>query len=163
ARAIAAVLQELGLEGERVILLHPPGLEYVASFFGCLFARVSAVPAYPPDLSRLERSLPRLRAVGRDSSAAAVLRLGAIPAMARGFGARARELADLRWLASDEVDDAMADRWQPPPVTGRDIAFFQYTSGSTGNPRGVMVSHRNLLHNSAQVSRYFVHSRSSRM
>jgi acyl-CoA synthetase (AMP-forming)/AMP-acid ligase II len=70
ARAIAATLQLLGLEGQRALLLYPPGLDYVAAFFGCLYAGVVAVPAYPP---RRNRSLERVRAVAADSRAAAVL------------------------------------------------------------------------------------------
>src|SRR5262245_38739438 len=72
ARAIAALLQESVPAGERVLLLYPPGLDYVSAFFGCLFARVVAVPAYPPDPARIERTLPRLRAIVRDSGASCV-------------------------------------------------------------------------------------------
>ena len=61
ARAIAVALQDAGLQrGDRAVLLYPPGLEYIAGFFGCLYAGVIAVPAYPPNPMRLDRTLPRL-------------------------------------------------------------------------------------------------------
>src|SRR5919108_4646093 len=63
ARAIAASLQSQVPPGERALLLYPPGLDYVAAFFGCLYAGVVAVPAYPPDPARLNRTLSRLRAI----------------------------------------------------------------------------------------------------
>src|SRR5688572_20145465 len=69
ARTIAARLQSLGLAGERALLIFPPGLDYVAAFFGCTYAGVIAVPAYPPDPSRLNRTVPRLTAIIEDSGA----------------------------------------------------------------------------------------------
>src|SRR5690349_5941385 len=69
ARAIAATIQDRGLAGERALLLYPPGLDYVAGFFGCLYAGAVAVPAYPPDPARLDRTLPRLIAIIRDAQA----------------------------------------------------------------------------------------------
>src|SRR3954471_2135476 len=63
ARAIAAMLQRVAAPGDRALLLYPPGPEYIAAFFGCLYAGVVAVPAYPPNPARLDRTLPRLRAI----------------------------------------------------------------------------------------------------
>src|SRR5918911_1404587 len=73
ARAIAAQLQEASAEGERALLLYPPGLEFISAFLGCLYAKVVAVPAYPPHPTRLDRTLPRLRAIAQDSGARFVL------------------------------------------------------------------------------------------
>ena len=73
ARSIGACLQQFTSPGERAVLLYPPGLDYVAGFFGCLYAGVVAVPAYPPDPMRLERTLPRLRAIIQDAQATVVL------------------------------------------------------------------------------------------
>ncbi|NRD55158.1 AMP-binding protein, partial [Corallococcus exiguus] len=73
ARRIASALRERGAQGERVLLLYPPGLDYIAGFFGCLYAGAVAVPAYPPDPMRLERTLPRLRAIIQDARASVVL------------------------------------------------------------------------------------------
>src|SRR5262249_46740110 len=148
-------LQSLGLAGQRALLLHPPGIEYVASFLACLYAGVAAVPAYPPDLTRLERSLPRLRAVAEDAGAAAVLTIAALRQMSEGFQSLAPELTALPWIASDEIDESIAGDWKPPALAAGDLAFLQFTSGSTGTPRGVMVTHGSLFHNAGFSHRAF--------
>src|SRR6185295_4718571 len=94
ARAIAAVLQEHGARGERVLLLYPPGLEYVAAFFGCLYAGAVAVPAYPP---RLNRSLPRLRSILEDARPLVALTTAAILARVEGWSEQAPWLGAVRW------------------------------------------------------------------
>ncbi len=90
---IAAALQAGSAAGERALLLYPPGLEYIAGFFGCLYAGVIAVPAYPPDPMRLERTLPRLRAIIRDAQARVVLTTSFILGMAEALFEQAPELA----------------------------------------------------------------------
>src|SRR5438132_9456546 len=67
ARAIAALLQQHASAGDRALLLYPPGLDYIAAFFGCLYAGLVAVPAYPPNPMHLDRTLPRLRALAHDA------------------------------------------------------------------------------------------------
>src|SRR6185295_11970053 len=73
ARAIAATLQDAGAAGERVLLLYPPGIEFIAGFLGAVFAGAIAVPTYPPNPRRLDRTLPRLRGIARDCQAGFVL------------------------------------------------------------------------------------------
>ena len=73
ARAIAALLQSLGATGARALLLHPPGLDYIVALFGCLYAKVIAVPAYPPHPARIDRTLPRLQAIAKDAGATLAL------------------------------------------------------------------------------------------
>src|SRR5439155_506248 len=73
ARAIGALLQEIGDAGQPVLLLYPPGLDFVAAFFGCTFAGMTAVPAYPPHPGRAGRVLPRLRAILESAQPRAVL------------------------------------------------------------------------------------------
>ncbi len=141
ARAIAVTLRERGLEGERALLLYPPGLDFVTAFFGCLYAGVVAVPAYPP---MQPRHLGRLRSILGDSTAHAVLASSAVEQAVRPMF---QDAAGLQWIVTDEIDRGRADGWQEPPVTGDSLAFLQYTSGSTGTPKGVMVTHANLLHN----------------
>ena len=75
ARSIAALLQDEGAAGERALLLYPPGLEYIEAFFGCLYAGVVAVPAYPP---RLNRPSPRIQAMVADAQATVALTTGQI-------------------------------------------------------------------------------------
>ncbi|WP_257450671.1 non-ribosomal peptide synthase/polyketide synthase, partial [Archangium lipolyticum] len=147
SRAIGAMLQELGAAGERVVLLYPPGLEYIAGFFGCLYGGAVAVPAYPPDPSRLERTLPRLMAIIRDSQASVVLTTGFIAGMAEGLCEQAPELKALKWVATDELEAGVESSWRDPGLGADSLAFLQYTSGSTGTPKGVMLSHGNLLSN----------------
>ena len=145
ARAVAARLQALGLAGERALLVYPAGLEYLAGFFGCLYAGVVAVPAYPP---RLNRSVSRLQSIVQDARVAVALttselRLAAAP-----------ELAALRWVATDGLVEGAED-WRHPEAVAETLAFLQYTSGSTAVPKGVMVTHGNLLHNQAMIQRAF--------
>ncbi|MFL5357614.1 amino acid adenylation domain-containing protein, partial [Archangium sp.] len=147
ARRIGAALQQLSRPGERAILLYPPGLEYVAGFFGCLYANLVAVPAYPPDPSRLERTLPRLRAIIQDAQATVVLTTAFIAGMGEFLFEQAPELRALRWVATDELPAEAEASWKRPEVEAGTLAFLQYTSGSTGTPKGVRLSHANLLHN----------------
>ncbi|PYR28884.1 MAG: AMP-binding protein [Acidobacteria bacterium] len=146
ARAIAACLQSRMRPGSRVLLLYPPGLDFVGAFFACLFANVVAVPAFPPGGGRsVSRSgserLARLAAICADAEPSAVLTTSET----------ARRLSwapDLEVIASDDIVDSGA-AWRDPGVGRRTIAFLQYTSGSTAIPKGVMVTHGNLLHNLA--------------
>jgi amino acid adenylation domain-containing protein len=151
ARAIAAELQQSGMEGQPVLLLYPSGLEFVAAFFGCLYAGAIAVPAYPPGSSR---SLPRLHAIIGDARPRAVLTESPLVARARA-SLSSSAAGESPVLATDTVPDAAADAWRRPGTAGGDLAFLQYTSGSTTSPRGVMVSHANLLHNERAIQEAF--------
>ncbi|MGZ3460875.1 MAG: AMP-binding protein, partial [Archangium sp.] len=155
ARRIGAVLQQHTRPGERAILLYPPGLEYVAGFFGCLYANLVAVPAYPPDPTRLERTLPRLRAIIQDAQATVVLTTSFIASMGEFLFEQAPELRALRWVATDELPAQAGESWRRPEVEADTLAFLQYTSGSTGTPKGVKLSHGNLLHNLKLISHAF--------
>ncbi|NOK36744.1 amino acid adenylation domain-containing protein, partial [Corallococcus exercitus] len=155
AHRIAAALQSLAAEGERAVLLYPPGVDYLSGFFGCVCSGLVAVPAYPPDPSRLERTLPRLRALIADSGATVVLTTSVILSMAEFLFTDAPELRALKWVATDALDASDAAAWKRPDVTADTLAFLQYTSGSTGTPRGVMLSHGNLLHNLTAIRRAF--------
>ena len=183
ARAIAAFFQQKGLTGERALLLYPPGLEYITGFFGCLYADVIAVPAYPPDPNRLNRSLPRLQAIINDAGATFALSTDSIIYMIRMLKlgskvsntlgrmpflrkfrttmkyfssskqaiAESRELGDLQWFSTDSIPNGLSGEWHHPEINEQSISFLQYTSGSTGNPKGVILTHENLLHNSKVI------------
>ncbi|HEU4433459.1 MAG TPA: amino acid adenylation domain-containing protein, partial [Pyrinomonadaceae bacterium] len=151
ARRIAAVLQQISKPGERVLLLYPPGLGYVSAFFGCLYAQLIAVPAYPPDPSRFSRSLPRLRAIVEDSRSTIALTTDPILNRARVLFDESPLLKSMNWMSVDAVEETIADDWRELPVSDEALAFLQYTSGSTGKPKGVMLTHRNLLHNAGLV------------
>ncbi|WP_394831334.1 AMP-binding protein [Pendulispora rubella] len=152
ARTVAAALQGTCRPGDRAILLYPPGLEFIAAFFGCLYAGVIAVPAYPP---KANRNLSRLRDIVGDCQAVVALSTRQIGNSIQGHW------SELHWIATDTLDGATAASWQNPSIAKNAIAFLQYTSGSTGTPRGVMVSHRNLVHNSECIRERWGHSPSS--
>jgi amino acid adenylation domain-containing protein len=158
ARAIAAWLQSFGAEDERAILLYPPGLDYIAAFFGCLYAKVIAVPAYPP---QRKRTLGRLQAVLTDSGATFALTTTKVRA---GIERLSRQdpgmdgFRNVQWLETDALPEGIENTWLSPAVTAHTLAFLQYTSGSTGSPKGVMVGHGNLLHNQRMIQEAFGHS-----
>ncbi len=158
ARAIGAALQQAGLAGQRALLLYPPGLEFVAAFLGCLYGGVAAVPAYPP---RSNRNLPRLLAIARDARPALALTTADLAAKLGGLAAAVPELEAVRFLPTDGLDLAAAEGWRDPG-SGRDtLAFLQYTSGSTATPKGVMITHGNLLHNEEMIRQAFGQSERS--
>ncbi|MFP2932504.1 AMP-binding protein, partial [Pyxidicoccus sp. 3LG] len=161
ARIIGGTLQSLGAKGERAVLLYPPGLEYISGFFGCLYAGAIAVPAYPPDPTRLERTLPRLLSIIQDAQATVVLTTSWLLSMAEFLFEQAPYLKTLRWVATDTLTDDAASEWRAPDVGADSLAFLQYTSGSTGTPKGVMLSHGNLLHNLGLISHAFQATRDS--
>ncbi|HKX31661.1 MAG TPA: fatty acyl-AMP ligase [Blastocatellia bacterium] len=158
ARQLGARLQSAGARGERVLLVYPSSLDYIIAFFGCLYAGAVAVPAYPP---RQNRNLGRLQAIISDAQARFVLTTGSIFS---GIQRRLSDLQDLnpiQWLITDQAEDHAADDWKDPAVTEETLAFLQYTSGSTSAPRGVMLRHRNLLHNLSIIKSAIQGSRES--
>jgi acyl-CoA synthetase (AMP-forming)/AMP-acid ligase II len=153
ARVIAAELSDRGAQpGDRVILLYPPGLDFITAFFGAIYAGVIAVPCYPPHRLQLARSLPRLTAILANAEPNIILCTAEVAAAIPAWIAHAPELNALQWIATDTLDDDAAVTWKEPEVGPSTLAFLQYTSGSTAAPRGVMVTHGNLLHNLADIN-----------
>ncbi|MDF5732675.1 MAG: AMP-binding protein, partial [Rhizonema sp. PD38] len=157
ARRVGALLQSCGvIGGERALLLYPPGLEFIAAFFGCLYAGVIAVPVYPP---RVNQSLSRLQAVVADAEAVVVLTTTTVLSNIEQLFAQYPNLQALRLLTTDNIRQSdLAQAWQEPSVNRDTLAFLQYTSGSTGTPKGVMVSHENLLHNEFLIKQAMQHT-----
>lgn len=155
ARSIAALLQSDLAGGARALLLYPAGIEFIPAFFGCLYAGVIAVPLPAPNLAQPQRTLPRLRAIIADAQPSVVLTTSAVLANTDRLFTQAPELRKLRWVATDQVGGSLAQEWRDPTVTSNTLALLQYTSGSTAEPKGVMISHANLLHNSDYISRLF--------
>jgi acyl-CoA synthetase (AMP-forming)/AMP-acid ligase II len=155
ARAIAAHLQGIGAAGQRVLLSYPPGLDFIAGFFGCLYAGAVAVPTYP---NRPRRPLSHILNIVHDTEAVAALTTGAQLREMEAALAAEPALRELRWLASDRVDMAGATRWQQPHIEPESLAYIQYTSGSTGRPKGVMISHANVIANQRMITEGFEHT-----
>jgi natural product biosynthesis luciferase-like monooxygenase protein/amino acid adenylation domain-containing protein len=158
ARRIAALLQERFVPGERVLLLYPPGLEYITAIFGCFYAGAVAVPAYPP---RLNRSLMRIQTILQDARATVALTTSTILSSLHRRFTDETLMQDLLWIATDtmivggEQEPRSAVRsvpalreLSPDPEA---LALLQYTSGSTGSPKGVMLTHTNLMQNAALI------------
>ncbi len=148
ARKIARALQSMGTAGERALLLYPPGPEYLAALYGCLYAGVVAVPAYPP---RLNRSVSRLSAIVDDAQATLALTTAPILDKVKSRIPNVPGLGSLRWLATDDLEEDLATGWREPAVSSETLAILQYTSGSTAAPKGVMLNHSNLLHQSHTI------------
>ncbi|MBU7583098.1 MAG: fatty acyl-AMP ligase [Nostoc sp. TH1S01] len=152
ARVIAAYLQSW--QGERVLLLYPSGLEFIAAFFGCLYAGVVAVPVYPP---RRNQKLSRLLSIINDTQAKIALTTASILADIEKRWEEESDLAQLKWVATDIIE-GNPQGFVPKSVSPESLAFLQYTSGSTGTPKGVMVTHGNIIHNQQLIQTAFGHS-----
>ncbi len=152
ANAIATFLMDAGASGSRALLLYPSGLDYIITFLGCLYAGVVAVPAYPP---RRNHSLERIDGIVTNAQATHILSTrNILDDIERKFTEHPH-LRSMQRIATDELN---LEDWQGPiesSVKGENLAFLQYTSGSTGAPKGVMVTHDNLMHNQRLMARAF--------
>jgi acyl-CoA synthetase (AMP-forming)/AMP-acid ligase II len=146
AKAIGALLQQYQAKGERALLLYPQGLEVIAAFCGCLYAGVIAIPVPPPESGRLKRTLPRLRSIVKDANATFVLTTAAILELVENVRDEFPEFDQMGWIDTAQVDLTLAEQWQDPQIDKDELAYLQYTSGSTSTPKGVMLSHFNLMH-----------------
>src|SRR4051794_22153437 len=145
AGRVAAALRERVEPGDRVLLLQEPGLEFLASFFGCLRAGVVAVTAYPPDLSRARVTGQRIESIASDASAAVVLTTRLVANVHEALAEHAPSVGGLEGVASEGPPGGRAGRGARAVGWSLDgLALSQYTSGPTGAPRGLQLTHRNL-------------------
>lgn len=150
-RALAALLQERFPKGERALLLLDNDDHYVVAFFACLYAGLVAVPVFPPESSRPQH-LARLAGIAMDAQARCILSTAAMLGM---MEAAMPGLGEMVPLAVDAVEPEWAERWRECRPEGGDLAFLQYTSGSTSAPKGVMVGHANLMANERAIETGF--------
>jgi acyl-CoA synthetase (AMP-forming)/AMP-acid ligase II len=158
ARAIAVQLKTMKATDQRALLLYPPGLEFIAGFFGCLYAEVVAVPVYPP---RRNQRMTRLQGIVKDSQATLALTTKSLLTNIEQSFSEEPELVAIQSIATDNIASNIGLDWQTPMLCNNTLAFLQYTSGSTGTPKGVMVSHGNLLHNEEMIKKAFQHTEES--
>jgi acyl-CoA synthetase (AMP-forming)/AMP-acid ligase II len=153
ARSIAAVLNDRVSVGDRVVLLYPFGLDFVIAFLGCLYAGVVAVPAYPPRADPGRWSMIRLEALVHDCSPALALTNSRIAGSKESLNPEFRDLMALEWLATEWVADCPEQKNEATAhIEANTLAMLQYTSGSTGSPKGVMITHGNLMANQAVLA-----------
>ncbi len=155
AQKIAANLQSRQVNIALLVYPYDGGLEFIAAFFGCLYAKVIAVPCHPP---RNRHASQDLAARLASSQAKIILTTkNLLPKLKNQLGTHA---APLEWLITDEVSSQAAD-WKEPNISSDTLAFLQYTSGSTGVPKGVMITHDCVLHNQKALQLAFGHTEKS--
>jgi len=166
AKAIASQILTKVNPGDRALLVYPytAGLEFIASFMGCLYAGVVAVTDYP---RQHIKSLTQYQDRIVDCQAAIALTTGEFVDRVKGqlvsHPGVALKLKALPWIATDKVDLDMAKQWQKPNINSDTLAYLQYTSGSTGQPKGVMITHGNIIHNSEVIYQAFGHHDDTRI
>jgi non-ribosomal peptide synthase protein (TIGR01720 family) len=147
ARGIAGRLQTLGKKGDRALLLCPDSLEYIAGMFGCLYTGLVVVPAFALDLqAEAERLTGLVAASGAEvgvTTQEMLPQVLAIPSLSR-----------LRWVAADEGPEESAGSWTEPEIAPEDLALVVFTSGSTAEPKGIMITHEYLTQAGANILAY---------
>lgn len=158
AKELAAHLQHIAEPGQRALIVHPTGLEFITAMYACLYAGIVPIPTNPPGMNR---SAQRLEAIARDARASLVLTTPEFQAIFAATADQFPEFAALQWVTRDSLHATRGRVWQPRQVKPEDIAFIQYTSGSTNLPKGVVISFRNLSHDmhALHATRYREYSR----
>ncbi len=167
ARCVARQLLELASPESRVLMLFDSGMDFITSFFGCLYAGMIAVPAYPP---RFNRNIARVTAIIQDCQPAIIITNRAVTEKMAEWRDNSPTFENLAWLDVESIDTqgvvqapaqeatqarVQLPEWQPASISPDSIAFLQYTSGSTGSPKGVQVTHANIMHNEALIQHAF--------
>jgi amino acid adenylation domain-containing protein len=152
ACAIAALLERHSAIGDRVLLLYPPGLDFIVALCACFYSGRIAVPAYPP---RPNRGTDRLTGIIQDAAPAVALTSLEVKTKALHRLVNDKEFQELAVVTTDSVSPDASQEWQPARVDPGMPAVLQYTSGSTSTPKGVQVTHANLMHNEELIQKAF--------
>ncbi|WP_449603682.1 HAD-IIIC family phosphatase [Paenibacillus sp. Marseille-Q9583] len=156
--SVAAGLTQLGANKKCVLLCLPPGIDYIIGFFGCLYSGAVAVPLYPPRLNdpslfnNIVNEVKPSLCLSNSQIINRFARNEKINPLVNWY-----EINDLHYLAN-----SLGNSLDEASYTVGSTAFIQYTSGSTSNPKGILISHKNILHNSLLITQAFGHSTSSR-
>jgi thioester reductase-like protein len=143
--------------GDRVLLAYPPGLEIICAFFACVKLGIIPVPVYPPSASGFEASVHKMNFIAKDCGAVAILthrsyywsvKVNLAREQSTVFSGNANLISKLEWIVSDDAETSGQESF---PQSHSDILFLQYTSGSTNNPKGVIVTHENIIYNCESV------------
>ncbi|PSB55588.1 hybrid non-ribosomal peptide synthetase/type I polyketide synthase, partial [Chamaesiphon polymorphus] len=152
AKLVSTLLRRSAQAGDRALLIYPPGLDFIIAFLGCLYAGVVAVPV---DMPRRNQRTQRLQKIVSDARANLILTVTEVlPTLENSFPSD----SGTQLLGTDGIEADGAALFEPSKISADTLAFLQYTSGSTGNPKGVMVSHGNLMHNEKTIKKAFNHS-----
>ena len=149
---LAGYLQSRGVQGERVLLFYPPGLDFVVGFYACHAVGAIAVPAYPP---RKNRRASRIRSIADDAQAKFGMSVTSVVEQIQNNAAQSEELSNVTLLATDSPDAQQPDAYRPLSIHPDSIALLQYTSGSTGSPKGVVLTHQHLVKNCELITYSF--------
>lgn len=160
SKAFAAKLQSLNLSGERALLIFESDYNYIISFFACIYAGVISVPLHPPGKNK---SMSRISAIANDSGAKVILSTHELCEELKHDSDNDPVLKSLEWILIDEQEEVYTDNWTEPKLGPESITYLQYTSGSTGIPKGVIVSHGNLVTNLTIIDKSHPHSEHSVM
>ncbi|MGK7942416.1 MAG: fatty acyl-AMP ligase [Crocosphaera sp.] len=155
AKAIAVVIQSMTQRGDRALMLYHSGEEFLITYFACLYAGVIPIPADP---SRSYHNNKRLQSIISDAEANLVLTTNALLDKIQTKFNQEPQFKNIQWLVTETITEELASQWTKPGITKDTIALLQYTSGTTGEPKGVMVSHGNLLHNERLLKMAMGHS-----
>jgi acyl-CoA synthetase (AMP-forming)/AMP-acid ligase II len=160
AKKLAKRLLQQGMKGQRALLVYPNSIEYLVAFLGCIYAGVIAVPVFIP---RKSMHMGRLMSIIRDAAPSVALTNQKTYHHIHAFCEAYPELGSLSWSVTDELlaEPTEYDGWKPQDLIGDTIAFLQYTSGSTSDPKGVMLTHSNLLINQQMMQQAFQHDKHS--
>lgn len=158
-KAIGSFLQSIGKKGDRVLLFFNPGLDYITAFFGCLYAGMIAVPSYP---IKVNREANRVDTILKDAGASIVLTTDFVLSKLDRLIEKKPSLKELHWINIHDITSDYIQKWEHPGSKREDICYLQYTSGSTADPKGVTVSHGNLMYNLDIIRQHFGNTKETR-